>query len=234
MRKPHPNNPNLTLFQGESWSNLPLLIGVGPYIEEYLYRIRDTMDKAIKEYMRLAIFRFDIHLPKNISHDDSKLITRFFESLNAQLDAEAAKKKRAGVRVYETRLRYIWVKERDTATQCHYHVALLLNRDAYFTLGQMKCIIVRNDDNDILQHEVGGKKNMFDRLRKGLASALGCGLEAVSGLIHIPGNPVYRINRNADNFKNQAKLVFQRLSYLAKAQTKHYGDGSHWFGCSRM
>lgn len=71
------------------------------------------------------------------------------------------------------------------------------------------------------------------RIVRAWASELGCAPEAIPGLVHFPKNCVYKIDRNSVDYVAQFQKVFKRLSYFAKADTKHYDDGSNWFGCSR-
>ncbi|MNY80024.1 hypothetical protein D3C86_2209050 [compost metagenome] len=71
---------------------------------------------------------------------------------------------------------------------------------------------------------------MFNRLVEAWASALRLSVEVMSGLVEIPNNPSYPINRD-DPVGQEA--FFYRASYLCKSATKAYGDGSHGFGCSR-
>lgn len=47
----------------------------------------------------------------------------------------------------------------------------------------------------------------------------------------LPDNPLYRLHR--DDPQGQAAF-FYRASYLCKAATKVFGDGSYGFDCSRI
>lgn len=71
---------------------------------------------------------------------------------------------------------------------------------------------------------------MFNRLVEAWASVLSLSVEAVSGLVEIPSNPYYHLNR--EDLAGQAEFFF-RASYLCKAATKVFGDGHHGFGASR-
>lgn len=75
---------------------------------------------------------------------------------------------------------------------------------------------------------------MISRMQEAWASALECEVGQVRGLVEIPKNAEYRVDRevrpgNVDYLPE----LFHRASYLCKAATKRYGDGSHGFGCSR-
>ena len=97
----------------------------------------------------------------------------------------------------------------------HYHFLILLNRDAYSTLGHF--------DSDL--------ENMSSRIRGAWASALAITWEQSAGLVEFPKNSTYRIN-NTEGDPATAELVM-RASYLCKAATKQYGDRRHSFGYSR-
>ncbi|MNC57648.1 hypothetical protein D3C75_1073260 [compost metagenome] len=96
----------------------------------------------------------------------------------------------------------------------HYHVLILLNRDAFTALGKFEL----------------RRENIFNRLVEGWASALRLSPDECNGLVHIPDNPTYHLDR--DDGREQRELFF-RASYLCKAATKAYGDGQHGFGYSR-
>lgn len=233
MRVRHPINKNLTLYTGATWKGLPIQEDYCPMIEQYLELIHMTMWNALNENNRISIPRFDIHFKRASLQEAKKVISRFIASLKAQIRADEERKRREGKRVYRCRIRCIWAKERNRSHNPHYHVALLLNKEAYFTLGQLKEVITIQDCPVDRLLESDGKTNMIDRIRKALASALGCSLHDVNGLIHIPKDPVHLIDRNSPRFQTQFNEAFERLSYFAKVDTKHYGDGTHWFGCSR-
>lgn len=66
------------------------------------------------------------------------------------------------------------------------------------------------------------------------ASALNLAEYETSKLVYLPDNAVYWLNSNSEEFDQQFKKLFYRVSYFAKLDNKNYGDGSHAFGCSRM
>lgn len=75
---------------------------------------------------------------------------------------------------------------------------------------------------------------MAMRIMAAWISALGIPRDESVGLVHFPAKRVYRIDANSDGFFFQVSDLFKRLSYLAKADTKQYGDASKSFGCSRI
>lgn len=223
----HPHNHNLTVYNNESWWNdHPVLQQPLGLVEKYLQSIKQTLDRACTEYTRLSVMRFDLRFPQTLDHRDDQAISRFVDALKAKIRADQHRKQAQGKRVYPCNLRYIWVKEQAGSEACHYHMAIMLNRDAYFTLGDYATAVHPDAPTRL-------PENMAERILSAWASALGMSMEHVVGLVHFPDNPVYSLDRNDMAFTDQYNAVFRRLSYFAKVETKQYGDRSRHFGCSR-
>jgi len=222
MNKRHKENSNLILHNKDHYCGIPLQIQRGDLIQNYLKRIEETIRLAVKEHHRTLAVRVDLHLPAEGTFN-SDVISKFTDSLNAQIGADSSNKRRLDKRVHPCTLRFIWVKEKHQSTQFHYHVLLLLNRDRYHCLGDYK--------------NTAG--NTAARIKRAWASALNIYLGDIAGLVHFPNNPEYTLNFCSDNdpksrrFQGEFFTLFKRVSYFAKAKTKHYGDGSNSFGCSR-
>ncbi|MDI3323387.1 inovirus Gp2 family protein [Pontibacterium granulatum] len=212
------------------------LASYGPLNNHYQSRIEETIQYALSEYPRTLAIRVDLRLPDQVGslygssddpliasiRTDSAVISRFFASLNAQISADVQRKIVEGKRAYPCTLRYVWVREKNKQHKDHYHVVLLLNKDAYHTLGSYQ----------------SSGPNLANRIRKAWLSALGLYPDTEVGffgsLVHFPENPYYILNVNDPAQFNETyrNLIF-RTSYLAKKETKHYDDGNRWFGCSR-
>lgn len=230
----HPQNHNLTVHANESsWNDLPVLQQPLGLANEYLQRIQQTLDHACDEYTRLSVMRFDLHFPQNLHCRDDQAISRFIDALKAKLRADQHRKQAKGTRVHPCNLRYVWVKEKAASVAFHYHVAIMLNRNAYCMLGNYTFAGYSGDPYMPVDHSQEPAKNMAERISSAWASALGLSMEQAGGLVHFPDNPVYSVNRNAVAFAQQYSAVFERLSYFAKVETKQYGDCGRHFGCSR-
>ncbi len=82
--------------------------------------------------------RFPEHMPVTIMDPDpdSAVISRFFESLKAKIQAYQRKKRRTNKRVRATTLHYFWCREFGKEKgRKHYHVILLLNKDTWCSPG---------------------------------------------------------------------------------------------------
>ena len=64
-------------------------------------------------------------------------------------------------------------------------------------------------------------------------SALGLELDDYHGLVHYPENCRYILDVNDRSFHGEYTNLLYRLDYLAKLDTKQFGDGDRNFGCSR-
>lgn len=228
----HPKNTNLKLVYSSTWSDLPVLQQPSGLVDQYLSHIQQTLIHACAEYARLSVMRFDLRFPQSFACRDSQAISRFVESLRAKILADQQRKQAQGKRIYPCTLRYVWVKEQADSEACHYHMAIILNRDAYFTLGNYTAAACSADPDMPVDHSQEPPENMAGRIVSAWASALDLTIEQAVGLVHFPENPVYRVDRKAEAFAEQYHDVFKRLSYFAKAETKQYGDRSRHFGYS--
>lgn len=216
-------NKNLTLLnqpQFNGWDVVPNY----NLITQYLQSIDSVLCKALGEHPRTLMVRFDLHLPAILNcpdyprEFDATVITRFFESFKAQVSADLLKKEREGKRTHACTVRYVWAKETANAVQHHYHVALLLNKDTYFGLGNYREVC----------------NNLAGKVYRAWASSLMYSPDDIMNLVHFPvDTPYYHLDSLSPNFNSQCNDVFRRLSYLAKAETKHYGNRSKNFGYSR-
>ncbi|MEZ8863189.1 inovirus Gp2 family protein [Vibrio sp. 10N.247.311.51] len=204
----------------------------GSLNQRHLARINDTVMGALAIHPRVLIARIDLRIPNNGGNSDNPLerdtptcypntdvdlMKRFIASLKAQMNFDQMNKARQRKPIYSCPLYYIWVRERNTSHNEHYHVVLIVNQDAYYPFGRL--------------HYEGTLACM---VQKAWASALGLTTDEVEGLVHIPERPMYTLNRNHPPARFQKDLdeIAVRLAYLAKAETKILGDGRRNFGCS--
>ncbi len=218
----HPSNTNLHLHHASTFQGLPVMAEKGPFIEQYLSRLHSTIDRSLKQYSRVFALRVDLRLPLNVDLPDyvytNEVISRFLESFKAKIEHDRQRARTRHRYAHDSRVRYVWAREESRGERPHYHLLILLNGDAYYSLGR-----IRSDAN-----------NMINRLHEAWGSALGLSVDLLDGLVEIPDNAVYRISRDIRTGQGD-KLpdLFRRASYLCKAATKSYGDGQHGFGCSR-
>lgn len=221
MQFNHSTNKNLSIVYNGQYQNLSVYHK--PLIEQYLSAIHRTFHAALHNHPRTFVVRFDLHLPL-LNFDDSPnlysstVISKFFKSLTAKIKHDRRTKEKEGKRVHSCTLRYVWAKERAQACTDHYHVAIFLNNDAYSHLGNY--------------NNLG--RNLSTKIIEAWASALGIDEFVAKSLVHFPQEaPIYYINRNKAESLETYKNAFYRLSYLAKLETKHFGDKTRAFGYSQ-
>ncbi len=216
--KRNPFNSNLHIHQEPTYEGYQIQLEHGLVVKEYLDRVFGSMQRALDQYSRVCMIRFDLHVPTNCSNlalRSNVLMSRFIASLRAKIIHSQNQSRRDGNRVHSTEVRFMWAREVSNLDRVHYHVAILLNHDAYRSIGKFD-----------LQHD-----NMYARIHEAWGSALMLYPADLQGLIHIPINSTYMIHReDASSFQE----AFYRASYLCKMETKDYGLGLHTFGCSRI
>lgn len=213
----HPDNHNLHLHYGDTFAGLPLMVEKGPFVHEYLERLKTTIDLALDQYPRVLAFRADLRLPEHIELPayafNNEAISRFFASFKAKIRGNRAQALGRGG-LHDSEVRYVWSREVGSKGRPHYHLLILVNRDAFFTMGRLG----------------SDRPNMISRMEEAWASALDLTVEQVIGLVHIPDNAQFRVDRgNAEKLSR----LFLRASYLCKVATKAYGDHHRSFDCSR-
>lgn len=215
----HPDNTNLILHNGSTFQDWPVQIDKGPFIQQYLNRLQQTIQCALTQYPRVFAFRLDLRFPVGAQLPDdaytNEVIGRFLDSFKAKVAHNRSQARQLNPYAHDSKVRYVWAREQGQHGKPHYHVAIMLNRDAFTALGKFEA----------------GRDNMFNRLEGAWASALGLPVETVKGLVEIPSNPSYFLN--VGELEGQSSF-FYRTSYLCKAATKAFGDGSHAFGASRL
>lgn len=217
-----PGNRNLHLHNADTFQDLPVMVEKGPFIYEHLEALWRTINLALDQYPRVLAFRVDLRLPRFVGIPDdaytNRVISRFIESFKAKIEHNRDKAHEQYRYAHDCRVRYVWAREVGWGGRPHYHLLILLNRDAYYTVGRLQ----------------PQRPNMISRMQEAWASALKCEVDQVGGLVEIPKNAEYRVDRNVrPGNVDQLPDLFRRASYLCKAATKRYGEGAHGFGCSR-
>jgi len=194
----------------------------GPLSQHYLDRFKEVVDNATKDHSRVMAFRVDLRLPDGGQHtvSDSAVITRFFESLKAQIRAHQMANKKKGIRIYRCKLRYAWVREFGSKKEKkHYHVVIIINKDAYAWPGDLRCPL-KNKRGVILLM-------VFKAWRRAIKSKSEC-----DQLIHMPAVYYHLNKKDAQDTCTYDELMYH-ISYMAKLKTKNTDDGDRNFGCSQ-
>lgn len=216
--KRHPKNNNLKLFFGDSYEGFDVLQQYAPLVNEYLSRALCVTRLALLKHPRTFAFRVDLRFPADQVMSEAqtnKPMERFFASLRAKIHQNRKSRIEEAGYAHNTVVSYIWCREIGEHGVPHYHLAILLNWDAFCALGTFKI----------------GRENLFNLMVEAWGSALKLPVEDLDGLVHIPDNHAYKLTSDDRDAFND---FFCRVSYLCKAETKHFGDGVHSFGTSRI
>ena len=214
----HPENSNLILHYEQIFEGFPVQTERGPLVVPYLRRSKETLARSLQQYSRVFAFRVDLRFPVGFSFpiiDNNDVLERFFASLKAKIRHNRDQALTLNRYAHDTLVRYFWCRENGRHGIPHYHLAIMLNYDAFCTLGKFEI----------------DRYNLFNRLHEAWSSALDLSTNQVFGLVEFPTNPYYILRR--DDMSSVAEF-FYRVSYLCKAETKFYGNGVHGFGSSRV
>lgn len=213
--KRHPDNPKLRFYYDNRYQGLPLQQhALGPQIENYLETTLRVLQHTIDQQNRTLAFRLDLRFPQAMPvgpiHTDNACLSRFFYALRKELSAAGTK--------YHTEIRYLWAREQDASLKPHYHLMLLLNYDAFCSLGSFSP-----------SHDGGYElNNLYHRCVRAWSWAIGWPIQDMGGLVHVAtdklaGKPyVYCLHR--DDAATFAQ-VFYAASYLCKAYSKPIAQG---------
>ncbi|WP_263258977.1 inovirus Gp2 family protein [Pseudomonas oryzihabitans] len=214
----HRQNSNLHIHTAGLFEGFPVMIEKGPFIREYLSSLKRTIERALEQYPRILGFRIDLRLPCGIDLQahvfTNQVISKFIESFKAKIEHNRLMAREHNPYAHNCKVRYVWAREKGKSGRPHYHLLILVNRDAFHTLGKLQSENI----------------NMISRVQEAWASALGLEVDQIAGLVEIPNNPKYKVNRGDEM---ALSALFHRASYLCKAASKNYGQGYHGFGCSR-
>lgn len=238
MRRRHADNTNLTYHHSGPWNGYDVQLQRGPLFIPYLERIHETMNRAIARQARTMAVRVDLMLPANGYARPGDWFGLFVQSLRAQVDADQARRKREGRRAPACRIDYIGVEEQVGDRQVHYHLCLFLNGEIYRGLGELPT--GRGSGGVSFDPDVPGdpRAEQADSLAKKIVMAwgraLGLTMGQAVGLVHFPDAGVYWIKRGSVLSDSQTAGLFNRLSYLAKAESKHFGKNGRNIRYSRV
>ena len=83
----------------------PVLTSIGPLSPYYLDRVLTVLNRALADHPRTLAIRFDLRLPDGYGDVGSDLMTKFVESLKAQIKADLHRRTAQGKRVHLCNMR---------------------------------------------------------------------------------------------------------------------------------
>lgn len=193
---------------------------------EIIYKLEEVIRNSLSDYSSIFAVRVDLRFtepevgcpdsPVCFQNAEGQVMKRFIASLKSQLRAYDERRKRTGVRVHPTKLRYVWVCEQNEAELPHYHLLFVLNKAAYWRLNNLH-----------------SSESLAGKIQKAWCSALGLDYPEYGKLVHFPENCEYVLTRSdAINRTPVFRNFILRVFYLAKLRTKIRGGGRRCIGYS--
>ena len=212
MNNPVPRN-NHRLIKSHFYMGYKIMQEKGPFIEAHLNRLIETIHQALEQYSKVFAFRMDLRFPygmQTVSDEEaSEALSRFLRYFKEAIESGLANKR------HKSKVRYCWCREVGARSgRLHYHLVILLNGNAYNSLGYYK----------------SENRNLFSVICSCWARALRMDSSKVEETVHFPENCFYLLNRSSET--KTSDLVY-RASYLCKEGTKCFGDRRRNFVASR-
>ena len=228
----HQDYPNLKLIYGDEWRGLPLG-KQAPYGERYLEVNLNVMRSAIERHRRSFVVLFVLRLPYGYAMPANGLISRFMKSLKRQVEADLNARSRESGRPVQSDIACLWAREKSGSENCHFHVAIFLNRDVYNSVGHYElreCL----DGHAFYAPGRPRAASLHHRLTRAWSTALGITEAQGVGLVEHPRNAEFHLDAYSVDFPGDFLSLFKRLSYMAKIRTKDFGGGADCYGSSRV
>lgn len=109
-----PGNTNLRYWYDATYDGYPLMVDKGPFVEQYLEKLYQTMQYALADYARVFAFRFDLRLPhgKSLPGDvmTNLMIRNFKTSLDEQVIWDRQRARNLNRSAHDCRVRMFWVR----------------------------------------------------------------------------------------------------------------------------
>lgn len=199
----------------KTFKALPIMHEKSPLMIPHLERTLITLNNALDEHPRTLAIRYDLRLPSDYNSPlPRRVMAKFKRALKGYIQTDISNRKKAGVRVHRTNVRNIWCRESTKESRVHFHCCVLVNLQTYYKAGSYD----------------GLSKGLAPMIQRAWASALGVSTGNLKGAVHFTKNGLYRVQRGSDDFAETYQSLFWRLSYMAKLNTKVYGDGNRNFG----
>jgi len=218
-------NDKLRLYYDDTYYGYSVQVEDGPLIENYLESSLLMLNTATNINYNTFAFRIELRFPKVMPrlpmHDDNQILARFLRFLRYELKTAKTK--------YTTQLRYIWAREQDTSIKPHYHLMILLNKNAFDSLG-----VFASDEYDMYSRD-----NLYHRMMRAWLKAMGYDHDdpRFQQLVNVSKNKItgeyWTGILHRDDWFSMDEAMFM-ASYLCKAYSKPIGQGMHVFDASRV
>ncbi|TKF21454.1 YagK/YfjJ domain-containing protein [Vibrio kanaloae] len=197
------------------------------YYEPYLTKSKELLDYVTGEHNRVLSFSLIFRFPEGFKQDrDVSYISRFIRIFQRKVDVTLEERRKRKVRVHHiktgNKVFNIWCRERDSSNNDHYHMFILVSYENFRTLGHYST-------------SLEPKKSLAILVQEAWSDALGISYSDMKGFVQFPPkNNYFRVVQNRPDTKSNYDNLLSRIYYLAKRETKNFGEGIRSFGCSRI
>ncbi|XNJ75177.1 inovirus-type Gp2 protein [Vibrio cyclitrophicus] len=197
------------------------------YYEPYLIRSKELLDYVTSEHNRVLSFSLILRFPQDFKQDRGvSYISKFIRIFQRKVDSTLEERKKRKARVYHmkkgNKVFNIWCRERNSSNNDHYHMFILLSYENFRTLGHYST-------------SLEPKKSLAILVQEAWSDTLGISYCDMKGLVQFPSkNNHFRVVQNRPDTKSNYDNLLSRIYYLAKRETKNFGEGIRSFGCSRI
>ncbi|MGI2831424.1 YagK/YfjJ domain-containing protein [Vibrio alginolyticus] len=197
------------------------------YYEPYLIKSKELLDYVTGEHNRVLSFSLILRFPERFKQDrDVSYISRFIRIFQRKVDVTLEERRKIKVRVHHiktgNKVFNIWCRERDSSNNDHYHMFILVSYENFRTLGHYST-------------SLEPKKSLAILVQEAWSDALGISYSDMKGFVQFPPkNNYFRVVQNRPDTKSNYDNLLSRIYYLAKRETKNFGEGIRSFGCSRI
>ena len=131
---------HLNTYQYTHFEGFQVNTSNGPLVESYLKQTYKVLNRALLAHPRTIVFHAVLNLPQNYGTQlyNPKSISQFIASFKEQVEVDQKRRARAGNRVHKTEIRYAWCREKESSSNYHYHVFILMNGDSYRSFGDLE------------------------------------------------------------------------------------------------
>ena len=211
MSKRLTSNTNLTLYTNHLYKGMPVLGIHEGMVEEYLAKLHQTIENALKQHSKVFAIRINLNFPVGMPFEIVRgAIKRFNESLKYQLAVISKVPTQSGKLPHSTSYRCVWAREKVGSDLPHYHLLILTNGNAIKSAGKYEM----------------GTGNLYD-----------CIVWAWNSALHIPNETSYvDFSRGGEYMIKRGQRyddAFEAGSYLCKVYSKEFSAYGDSFGCSR-
>ena len=200
----------------------------GEINKSYIGRISELVGQSLVESANIFAFRIDLRFtdpeagcqdsPLCFQNASGQVMKRFIESLQSQLDADEKRRLLQGLRVHPRNLKHVWAREHNDAHLPHYHVLIILNKAAYYVLGDFR-----------------SPASLAGKIQQAWCRAIGLDYPDYRALVEFPDFGGYWLSRASVSSRAKEYQDFMlRAAYLAKEKTKIRGAGYRCFGSSQV